>query len=398
MNSGTSARRATLLLVGASWSHLGSHSGLAPLSRTLDESFEVVRVAPKWHDKVKLLAWQIRQSIRTHLFGRPKKKGWSPFYSRSGRLLEIAARRMATERQFDVVFFEALEDHFNTFSAARKWLPRTTRIAGVSHQPPAWWRVAGVAHNVYKSVDTVIALSRDAAAFHARELGHENTCFVPHGVDFDFFGASGSRPESAADAAIDVLFCGMWLRDFRMLRETIDELDSRGTLSRFRFHLVVPLLARVTEHHYAVARLNNVTWYSALTDAELRGMYLRCHILFLPLIDATANNTLLEAMACGIPMVVSKVGGVVDYLNEDECTYMSGNSGSQGADCLTWSVEHYGECVTKAERAKQRCSRTLAWDRVGPTMAYLASGKGRINESPTQCLDEATSGAPRCEG
>ena len=41
------------------------------------------------------------------------------------------------------------------------------------------------------------------------------------------------------------------------------------------------------------------------------------------LVNCTANNALLEAMACGLPMIVSHGGGVRDYVAEN-CTLLVG--------------------------------------------------------------------------
>jgi glycosyltransferase involved in cell wall biosynthesis len=37
--------------------------------------------------------------------------------------------------------------------------------------------------------------------------------------------------------------------------------------------------------------------------------------MIMPLHDATANNAVLEGMACGVPMVISDVGAVRDYVS-----------------------------------------------------------------------------------
>jgi len=160
------AARQKLLLVSARWDHLGGHSGLAPLGEQLGAHFDVQRVVPSLGDKLRVGARLVMGILRERLLGVPKKQGWSPFYNRHGLLLETAALRMLRAQHFDVVFFEALEDHFDAFAYAGQRLSGT-RIVGVSHQPPAWWRMYGVNGNVFAGVDLVIALSRAGAELSA---------------------------------------------------------------------------------------------------------------------------------------------------------------------------------------------------------------------------------------
>ncbi len=53
-----------------------------------------------------------------------------------------------------------------------------------------------------------------------------------------------------------------------------------------------------------------------LTDEALREAYRDADALLLPLSDATANNAILEAMACGRPVVSTDVGGVAEMTGE----------------------------------------------------------------------------------
>ncbi len=57
--------------------------------------------------------------------------------------------------------------------------------------------------------------------------------------------------------------------------------------------------------------------FSGIDDSQLRDKYRTASLAVLPLQDCTANNSALEAMSCGLPIVVSDIGGIRDYVTED---------------------------------------------------------------------------------
>jgi glycosyltransferase involved in cell wall biosynthesis len=64
------------------------------------------------------------------------------------------------------------------------------------------------------------------------------------------------------------------------------------------------------------AGLENVRYLYGIPDSELLLLYQSSDILLLPLKDATACNALLEGLSCALPIIVTDVGGVRDYVDE----------------------------------------------------------------------------------
>jgi glycosyltransferase involved in cell wall biosynthesis len=63
-------------------------------------------------------------------------------------------------------------------------------------------------------------------------------------------------------------------------------------------------------------------------------LYNDSRLLFLPLIDATANNSLLEASACGVPVITSDLPAVREYTDDSFAYYYRCEK-----DCVDYVLE-----------------------------------------------------------
>jgi glycosyltransferase involved in cell wall biosynthesis len=68
--------------------------------------------------------------------------------------------------------------------------------------------------------------------------------------------------------------------------------------------------------------LDNVEVKQGIPDETLLALYQTADIFVLPLKDCTANNALLEALACGLPVITTKVGSVTDYV-DSKCAVLT---------------------------------------------------------------------------
>lgn len=175
--------------------------------------------------------------------------------------------------------------------------------AGSFHYPPTILREV-ISSRAVNRLDAAVALASNQVELLAGMVGPDRVRLIPLGVDTDFFHVP-SQPHRRD--RFHVLLVGQHLRDFSTFAGVVDELKRRhGTLR------VTAVL--LPAYHRMLPERTWVTPLSGIDDQHLRSLYRSASCLLLPLSDAAACTALLEAMACGMPVVTTNVGGTLDYV------------------------------------------------------------------------------------
>jgi glycosyltransferase involved in cell wall biosynthesis len=183
------------------------------------------------------------------------------------------------------------------------------RIVSTFHQPsakfieimPFYWK------RVLKNIDGIIVLSPSQFRFFGSNLDHPRLFLIPHGIDIDYFSPAERKEH-------DDMFClsvGDYLRDYETLVRAV-QLARRD---------VPQLRLVIVSRRFREGRMRDLTVKNGVSDEELLGLYKSAAFMVLPLESATANNVLLEGLACGVPTIAARLEDVVFYGGEDGCLY-----------------------------------------------------------------------------
>jgi glycosyltransferase involved in cell wall biosynthesis len=182
--------------------------------------------------------------------------------------------------------------------------------------------------------------------------------FVPHGVDTGFF-----TPQAPRSAAPRVLSVGYNFRDFDTLRRSA-EIILRA-MPEASVRLIAPR---------ALMRpgldLGPIELISGVSDERLLDEYRQAWVVLLPLIGSTANNSLLEAMASGTPIVTTDIGGVPDYL-DSECGALCPPGDAQAHANAALDLLRDPTRRDKAGHAARLRSEDYAWPKVREQIGRL---------------------------
>ncbi|RYE41272.1 MAG: glycosyltransferase family 1 protein, partial [Sphingobacteriales bacterium] len=174
---------------------------------------------------------------------------------------------------------------------------------------PSWWKQTGKDVRVLQELDALVVLSSEAYHYFKSKVKGQ-VYLIPHAVDTKFFCPPQNDSEIKTTR---ILFVGNWLRDFQAFTSGIESI--LRLKNNIIVDVVLPFIPDQSHPLFRLMKYTNINWHRNITDDKLKQFYQQSTCLYLPLIDCTANNALLEAAAAGLPIITNNCGGVIDYLD-----------------------------------------------------------------------------------
>jgi glycosyltransferase involved in cell wall biosynthesis len=151
---------------------------------------------------------------------------------------------------------------------------------------------------------------------------------------------------------------GHWLRDWKTFAAVA------GAMTDVEFDVVA-------NRDLSIEALPNVRMHRSIADLELANLYRAADILFLPLLQSTANNALLEGMASGLAVVATDLEAVRAYVPDGDGLLLPGR-----ADDFVQAIRALQSNPVRREELRRKArvrSEALAWSRMAPCYEALYS-------------------------
>lgn len=224
------------------------------------------------------------------------------------------------------------------------------------HQPPSVLSRVGIDRNTVQALSAVILMGRTQEEFF-EQLGARHIHVIHHGID-----CYNYRPANRQRNRFTILTVGHWLRDF----------DTYFAVAEAALDAHLPLQFRlIAKSGLSRKRIPlNCTVAADISDRQLLSEYLTSACFYLPLLDSTANNALLEALACGLPAVVSDVGCMKEYVGDTHAAILCCQDTEQQLSALL-SISCMGSDYFERSAAAREIASRYDWRKIAREYASV---------------------------
>ena len=326
--------------------HWGQYSSINRFIKYVNqEKFRIgVQVVPMGDNN-----FPISNKWARHYFRRLVRRNGIQAYDLNDLVAELAALRQWRRGRIDIL-------HYLDGEHSLQYLPLLLRklsilkprppIVATFHQPPE--KLDSLLNiDIVRLLDHVVVLAPEQASYFEQYLPARQVSLILLGVDVDHFQPGTESKERGKFKCISV---GSWLRDYDAVLAVAEMLQSHPDIE---FHVVSSVVA-------PPSHLGNIYIYTDIDDKALLRMYQQSDVLFLPMIGATANNAILEGIACGLPVVSTDMVSLRAYLPGKEAILIPGNTPELLANALL-NLYHHPEIRSEMALSARQRAMELSW-------------------------------------
>ena len=183
---------------------------------------------------------------------------------------------------------------------------------------------------------------------------------ILHGMDSHWFCPYPVQPPIDDTAPLKGFMIGVTERDHIFLADVMRRVPP-SVMQLF--------VATSTAQQVHYDGIESVTILPRLADADLRETYRKSDLLMMPVMDCTANNSILESMACGTPVMTNRIGGIPEYVPDDINIIMPDKSKDDWVDKIH-KLAANRESLAAFRGPVRKWAESLDWSRVAAR--YLA--------------------------
>ena len=199
-----------------------------------------------------------------------------------------------------------------------------------------------------------------------------DVAMVPNGVDTDFYSPSEKK---SVNKPFQFLFTGRFSEQ-KNLFFLLDSLATFKTRSESDFLLHMagdgPLKEKLMGHAVELGINHGIVWHGWCGKNRLRDLYRQSDCLVNPSLYEGMPNVVLEAMACGLPVIASRVAGNDTLVKDGETGFLFDLSDGDGLGAILDRVirDEQG-CRSMGKLARNFVAEHHSWVRASQSLLGL---------------------------
>ena len=146
----------------------------------------------------------------------------------------------------------------------------------------------------------------------------------------------------------------MFLAVYELIRKDIGDV--------VEFHFIIPSCNRKIPAIQKILELRNVSFHEGLSDEQLLEFYQTSYLMLMPMNDSGANTAMVQALATGLPIITTDVGGIRSYGGGDIFPLVENNANEAMADLFRKYYHDMEYRNVISENIRRYAIRELDWN------------------------------------